>query len=298
MNYELPYMGSKNKIAKKIVELLPSGERLVDLFAGGCAITHCALLSGKWKQVLANDINAKIVQLFKDALDGKFENETRWISKEDFFHLKDENEFVKVCWSFGNRGTDYIYGTTIEPYKKACHYAVVLDDWSELERLCPETVGAAREALKGMPVGTWQERKARRLKFGPAIKEVKRLEDLERIERLQGMATKHTASFTTSSLPYEAVKLKKGDVVYADPPYANTRAAYCKDFDHERFWNWCRCQAHFGVKVFVSEYNAPEDFISVFECDKMKLARGGNSAKFGNAIEKVFVHSTFKETQQ
>ena len=35
MNYGLPYMGSKNKIAKKIVELLPSGERLVDLMAGG-----------------------------------------------------------------------------------------------------------------------------------------------------------------------------------------------------------------------------------------------------------------------
>ena len=176
MNYGLPYMGSKNNIAKKIIDLLPSGERLVDLMAGGCSITHVGLLSGKWKSVHANDINAKIIQLFKDALEGKFDDEKRWISREDFFRLKDEDEFVKVCWSFGNNGKGYIYSKEIEPYKRAFHYAVVFDDWSEFERLCPETVGAAREALKGMPVGTWQERKARRLKFGPAVvNEVKRL---------------------------------------------------------------------------------------------------------------------------
>ena len=96
-------------------------------------------------------------------------------------------------------------------------------------------------------------------------------------------------------MPYDAVELKVGDVVYADPPYANTEAAYCKNFDHERFWNWVRCQARLGVKVFVSEYNAPEDFIAVFECEKPRRAGGGNSAKFGNAIEKVFVHNTFKK---
>lgn len=177
MTYGIPYMGSKNKIAKDIIELLPRGERLVDLFAGGCAITNCALLSGKWKSVHANDINAKIIQLFKDALEGKFEDEKRWISREDFLELRDKDELVKVCWSFGNNRTTYLYSKKIEQYKKACHYAVVFDDWSLLEQLCPETVGAAREVLKGMPVGTWRERKARRLKFGPAIvKEVKRLQ--------------------------------------------------------------------------------------------------------------------------
>ena len=38
----LPYMGSKNLIAKSIVNALPKGERLVDLFAGGW---HRAILS-------------------------------------------------------------------------------------------------------------------------------------------------------------------------------------------------------------------------------------------------------------
>lgn len=69
-----------------------------------------------------------------------------------------------------------MYSRPIEPYKKACHYAVVFDDWSLLEELCPETWKAAKDALDGMPTSTWQERKARRLKFGPAIvAEVKRV---------------------------------------------------------------------------------------------------------------------------
>ena len=91
MNYGLPYQGSKNRIAKDIISILPSGERLVDLFCGGCAITHCAMLSGKWKRFLANDLNGKMPQLFLDAIDGKYANETRWISREDFFGLKDED---------------------------------------------------------------------------------------------------------------------------------------------------------------------------------------------------------------
>ena len=55
--YGLPYMGSKNRIAEWVVENLPSAGTLVDLFAGGCAITHCAMLSGKFKHVIANDIS-------------------------------------------------------------------------------------------------------------------------------------------------------------------------------------------------------------------------------------------------
>lgn len=176
MNYGLPYMGSKNMIAKDIIEVLPGGERLVDLFCGGCAITHCGMLSGKWNRFLANDLNEKMPQLFLDAIAGKYADETRWISREDFFRLKDKEEFIRVCWSFGNNLSNYIYGKSIEPYKKACHYAVVFDDWKLLKELCPETADAAEEALKGMPNDTWKERKQRRLKFGPAIvNEVKRV---------------------------------------------------------------------------------------------------------------------------
>lgn len=75
--YGVPYMGSKNAIAETIVNALPPADTLVDLFAGGCAITHCAILSGKYKQVIANDIAPFGPRLFKDAVDGKFRDEKR-----------------------------------------------------------------------------------------------------------------------------------------------------------------------------------------------------------------------------
>ena len=118
--YGLPYQGSKSKLAERIVALLPPATHLYDVFAGGCAITHAALLSGKFKEIHANDISDSVT-LFEDALNGKYENESRWISREDFFAEKDSNPYVRIVWSFGNNQRDYLYSREIEPYKKAVH---------------------------------------------------------------------------------------------------------------------------------------------------------------------------------
>ena len=40
MNYELPYTGSKNTIAEKIIEHFPEADTLVDVFFGGGAGTR------------------------------------------------------------------------------------------------------------------------------------------------------------------------------------------------------------------------------------------------------------------
>ena len=55
MNYGLPYVGSKNKIAKTIIDFLPPADHFYDLFAGGCAITHAAILSNKYKIKMPSD---------------------------------------------------------------------------------------------------------------------------------------------------------------------------------------------------------------------------------------------------
>ena len=33
-----------------------------------------------------------------------------------------------------------------------------------------------------------------------------------------------------------------------------------KDFNHSKFWQWCRYMSGKGHEVFVSEYNAPDGF--------------------------------------
>ena len=52
--YGVPYKGSKSKLAEWIVDILPPENTLVDLFAGGCAVTHAAIVSDKWEN--AKDI--------------------------------------------------------------------------------------------------------------------------------------------------------------------------------------------------------------------------------------------------
>lgn len=130
MKYGLPYKGSKNKLAERIVSLLPKRTHLIDLFCGGCEVSHAALLRNKYEHIHINDINWMCPTLFIDALNGKYQNETRWISREDFFRLKDTDPYVAVVWSFGNNLRNYLYSKEIEPLKKAIHYAIFFRDYS------------------------------------------------------------------------------------------------------------------------------------------------------------------------
>ena len=299
MNYGLPYKGSKNKLAPKIFELFPQKKNFYDLFCGGCAMTHYGMLHNKFEKFIINDINPMCPTLFVYAINGKFKNETRWISREDF--LNSNEPYVKYCWSFGNNLRNYLYGEEIEPYKKACHYAIVFDDFSLIKELCPEVYGVTKEALNGI-----KNIKKRRLAFGPSvIKELKRLGDwdlvqnnplyksahwrggkldgknndlqsLESLERLQSLE-----QFSTD---YQNVNIYKDSVIYCDIPYEGTEVYNGIDFDFERFYSWCEKQTE---PVFISSYKMPEDrfvCIATFEHRSILSAKANNKV-----LEKVFI---------
>ena len=164
MNYGLPYKGSKNKIAKKIIDVLPAAPVLYDVFCGGCAITHAALLSGKYKSVVANDINGMIPAAFEKAIRGGFKNEDRWISRDDFQRLYKTDPYVAICFSFGNNLHQYCYARELEPYKRALHYAIFWKDMAPWAELCPETADALKKAVESE-----QDRHKRRIGAGRAI---------------------------------------------------------------------------------------------------------------------------------
>ena len=55
-------------------------------------------------------------------------------------------------------------------------------------------------------------------------------------------------------------------IIYCDIPYKGTKQyATSKSFDYDSFYNWCRNMKHFGHRVFISEYDAPNDFTCVWE---------------------------------
>lgn len=116
----LPYQGSKSRLAERIVALLPQADNLYDLFAGGCAVSHCAIMSGKWKKVFINDITDSVV-LFDNVMHGNIPDGSEWISRDEFYKRKDNDPYVRIVWSFGNNQRDYLYSQKLEPYKKAVH---------------------------------------------------------------------------------------------------------------------------------------------------------------------------------
>lgn len=73
--------------------------------------------------------------------------------------------------------------------------------------------------------------------------------------------------------------------IYCDPPYAGT-TKYKDDFDHERFYDWCRERKKEGHNIFISEYWMPEDFACVWEKQvNSSLAKDTGSKR---ATEKLF----------
>jgi site-specific DNA-adenine methylase len=129
-NWGIPYMGSKSKIAPEIINFLPKGKRLVDLFGGGFAITECAMYSKKWDSFLYNDINPLITDLIKRAINGDFNYDKfkpEFITREKFFELKDKDGYVKYIWSFSNQGDTYLFGKPIEKIKEQGHNYCLYD---------------------------------------------------------------------------------------------------------------------------------------------------------------------------
>lgn len=317
-NYGLPYTGSKSRIAHWVIDNLPRGRVLIDAFAGGCAITHRALLSQKWQTIIANDINGKYPQLFLDAVNGKYRDERRWISREDFFRLKSQDAFVACCWSFGNNLQCYMYSKDIEPYKRAMHYAIVLDDFEPMQELMPEVAQAVADALQGQ--NALHERRltaqniiVKTLKrltgnnYAHSIiqsnplyqsirhtsKDVQRLQSLESLERLQSLERMETMErlerLRVTSQSYDEIDIPDDAVVYCDSPYhTSDKRLYegmAMGFDHGAFYDWC-VRVSKTNPIFISEYSIEDDRFEVV-AEKSKMTSMSYKKSF-NVTERLY----------
>ena len=194
-NYGLPYMGSKNKLAEEIVNFLPQKKVLVDLFGGGGAISVCASQSGKYEKIIYNELNTLIAETFQKAINGEYENERRWVSREEFEKLKKTDGYVAICFSFSNNCNTYMYGPKIEPYKRAYHYAIVFDDFGPFNELFDdETTEKIKKSVEGIT-----DLKERRIKFSHALGDY--ILSLERCETLESNEKLDTVKYTVDVHP-------------------------------------------------------------------------------------------------
>ena len=321
MRFGVPYQGSKNKIARWVIDNLPEDKILVDLFAGGCAVTHAAMLSGKWDRIVANDIG-DAPEVFCNAILGKYADEKRWISREDFQNLKEIDPYVSLCWSFGNNRRAYLYAQEVEPWKKALHYARVFGDCSLLQEMGIDSDGSSGDARKHHDeykekyIRWWlSKQKYTSAELDKLIANVKadierdeeelrqylidalkksRLQELQSLKRLHSLQSlqsleKYKNNLTITRKSYADVAIPDNAVVYADPPYKGTeQTGYKCDFDYAAFEKWLN---EVPFMVIVSEYNAPAGCVEIASIKKHSTFSQGK--KGGTNTEKLFVQKRF-----
>jgi len=122
--------------------------------------------------------------------------------------------------------------------------------------------------------------------MGPYAKN-KRCDDYGRAAKNNALAQSPKLKdclFINSS--YQLLDIPKESIIYCDPPYEGT-AGYEGGFNHSEFWEWVRTKSLEGHSVFVSEYNAPDDFICVW-C-KEQTTSLNNRSKSIKTTEKLFI---------
>lgn len=87
---------------------------------------------------------------------------------------------------------------------------------------------------------------------------------------------------------YDKLVMPTGSLIYCDPPYKGT-TKYKDDFDHEKFYDWCRAKRQEGHTIFISEYEMPGDFLCVWSKEVTNSLTKNTGAKKG--IEKLFTLS-------
>lgn len=124
--------------------------------------------------------------------------------------------------------------------------------------------GFARgKAADGSARNYWAETKRNALKQSPKIQNVQFICD-----------------------SYENLSFENS-LIYCDPPYQGTTGYKTGAFDHNKFFDWCCEQSKKNI-VFVSEYNAPDDFKEVWRGEIKTNFASSRKAATHNAIEKLF----------
>jgi DNA adenine methylase len=104
---------------------------------------------------------------------------------------------------------------------------------------------------------------------------------MKQVPKLNGVEFKN-CSFPDLDIP-------KDSIIYCDPPYFGTEQ-YKNKFNHILFWDWVRTKSKQGNKVYVSKYNAPSDFVCVWEKKHKTIMANGEVTKSKDSTERLFIY--------
>ena len=188
MSTILKWAGNKTAIMSELKKHLPDGPRLVEPFAGSCAV----MMATDYPYYLVADINPDLINLYQ-------------VIKEDvnsFIHLV-ERIFSKFTTEEDYYKCRQFFNTVhLEPIEKAAYFLF-------LNRHCYR--GLCRYNQRGLfnvPYGNYKK---------PYLP----------VDEIRAFAEKAVrATFICASYDETLAMLQAGDVVYCDPPYDGTFSGY------------------------------------------------------------------------
>ena len=298
--YGIPYMGSKDKIMLQLGHIFPKADHFYDLFGGGFSVTHYMLQRryNHYKYFHFNEIRAGICDLIKESFSGEYRYEKfkmPWISAEAFHKEKDIDTFIKIIWSFGNNGKNYLFGLDIAPYKKSMHQCVIFNEFDELSEIVtglkkwPDKISTTGKRLFiRNRINYFRKTKIPDIlkkflneKQLQRLERLEQLEQLERLQRLERLGHLERLHFYTGD--YRSVPIEKNSVIYCDIPYRGT-AEYDGGFNHREFFEWAAAQTE---PVYISEYEIKDPrFKLIKEIKTRSNLAGGHPV---SAVERIYM---------
>ena len=276
----LPYIGSKKKVSKKIVEIIKQNFGcdipVYDIFGGGGAVTAELLLNDF--EVHYNDLDSDITDMFVRVISQDREwIKTLIVSREEFFDILDKNQktvddkMKLLINSFGNNQKNYLYSKKRSDIKYNLAVEILnkhdvfggyrqTETYRSAKRECPEQL----EQLE-------------RLQQLEQLEQLQRLQQLERLQQLQQLERLQQLRITNRD--YTAFSNVENAILYLDPPYENTKNSYKFKFDHRSFYDWCVKMARKNI-VIVSSYDISDPRFEVsFEFKNAYGTLGGTNTK-------------------
>lgn len=279
----LPYTGNKGQKAQQIMNILPDGDRLIDVFGGGGSVSLHAISSGKYKNVLYNDRIESVVKLLKVLINGDpYIDLTKYacISRDEFIDWRDnkpdsiERTLILICYSFGNNMRTYLWSKDNEEEKIQLTQALFYGNTgTQFDELFAESKNVSLISEKYSIFHKWRKDK---LNINSRIDSLQRLQRLQQLERLEYLVK-----------DYHQLNIKSTDIVYCDPPYINTGKSY-GEFDNDDFDNWMNKLP--TDKIYISEYTVLPNTVIVADLGKKRNSISASKSKRKSELLLKYIH--------
>ena len=268
----IKWTGSKRSQVAEIIKYFPDTiDTYYEPFLGGGSVLRALIESGKKvNRIVCSDINADLIALWLDIKNHPVELADRY---EELWHgltAKDDDKARKIAY-----------------------YNAVRNRFNE-ERCPADFLFLLRTCANGMP------RYNGKGQFNTSFHITRdgiRPEALRKvIYEWAALLKKADVAFRQGS--YDNIQSSKGDFLYLDPPYANTKGIYYGKIDYVAFFNWIRRQDGGFALSFDGRckekdytYDVPKDLY-----ERHDYIRSGNSSfrrVTGNSRDSIVYESLY-----